>query len=97
VDVAGCIDLALGGNAVVLCQPTFRLVPGLVSVPLTGAPLRWRHLLGWRPDSPAAPYAALVTQHALATYREAVARSSRYQGWLQRHPGFGAVVHSATV
>lgn len=97
VDVTGCVDLALGGKAVVLCQPTFRLVPGLVSVPLAGAPLRWRHLLGWRPDSPAASHAPLVTRHALATYREAVARSPRYQQWLQRHPGFGTSVHTATV
>jgi DNA-binding transcriptional LysR family regulator len=93
VDVAGCVDLALGGN-VVLCQPTFRLVPGLVSVPLAGAPLRWRHLLGWHPGSPAAPHATRVARHTAAAYRAAVGRSPRYQRWLTEHPGFGTPGHA---
>lgn len=97
VDLAGCVDLALGGDAVVLCQPTVRLVPGLSAVPVTGSPLRWRHLLGWHPASPAASYAARVAEHATAAYLDAVERSPRYRHWLTQHPGFGAAIHNATV
>lgn len=85
-DVGGCIDLVATGDAVALCQPTFRLVPGVVTVPIAGAPLRWRHLLGWHPESPAAGYAEKVHDYATAAYADAVARSPRYVTWLSRHP-----------
>ena len=54
-DVRGCVDLVDAGAAVALCQATFRPVAGLVTRRLAGTPLRWRLLLGWHPDSPAAP------------------------------------------
>ena len=38
-----------------LCQPTFRPPAGLTHRPLAGAPLRWRQVLGWHPDSPGGP------------------------------------------
>ena len=90
-DVAGCIDLVLAGEAVALCQPTFRLTPGLVAVPLAGTPLRWRHLIGWHPEEPAAASGDHIAGHAVAAYREAVRRTPRYARWLTEHPGFGAV------
>ena len=49
MDVGSCIDLVQAGHAVGLCQATFRRVHGLATVPIAGAPLRWRHLLGWHP------------------------------------------------
>jgi DNA-binding transcriptional LysR family regulator len=97
VDVAGCIDLALSGDAVVLCQATFRLAPGLVSVPLAGVPLRWRHLLGWHRTSPTAPHARHLVRHATAAYLDVVDRSPRYRAWLEHHPDFGSSIHSTTV
>ncbi|MGH3716445.1 MAG: LysR substrate-binding domain-containing protein [Micromonosporaceae bacterium] len=96
-DVAGCTDLVLAGEAVALCQPTFRLTPGLVTVPLAGTPLRWRHLIGWHPQAPAAVLGDRIAQHAVAAYQEAVDRSPRYTRWLREHPGFGAVGHNAAV
>lgn len=96
-DIAGCIDLVLAGEAVALCQPTFRLTPGLVAVPLAGTPLRWRHLIGWHPEAPAAALADHIAEHAVAAYQEAVHRTPRYARWLTEHDGFGAVGHNAAV
>lgn len=89
-DVRGGIDLVETGEAVALCQATFRPVPGLAIRPIAGAPLRWRLLLGWHPDSPAAGTADRLLGHALAAYAATVARNPRYSTWLTHHPGFGA-------
>jgi DNA-binding transcriptional LysR family regulator len=89
VDVGSCADLVAAGRAVGLCQPTFRLVPGVVTVPIAGTPLRWRQLLGWHRHGPAAALAGLVAGYARAAYAEAVAGSPGYRRWLSAHPGFG--------
>ncbi|MFT7834906.1 LysR family transcriptional regulator [Saccharothrix sp. BKS2] len=93
VDMPGCIDLAAAGDAVVLCQPTFRRTPGVVTVPLAGVPLRWRHLIGWDPEGPAAALGPQVLRYAAEAYRETAERSPRYAAWLARHPEYGAVAH----
>ncbi|NUR73178.1 MAG: LysR family transcriptional regulator [Hamadaea sp.] len=85
-DVGGCIDLVRTGDAVALCQPTFRGSPGVAVVPLRADGLRWRHLIGWRPGSPSSGASDQVVAHARAAYADAVARSTAYTGWLQRHP-----------
>jgi DNA-binding transcriptional LysR family regulator len=89
-DVRGGIDLVEAGHAVALCQPTFRAVPGLVTRPLDGAPLRWRQLLGWHPDGAAAGLAGRLMRYATEAYAEAVRRIPAYADWLGRHPDFGA-------
>jgi len=89
-DVRSCIDLVDSGEAVALCQATFRPVVGLVTRPLAGAPLRWRLLLGWHPDAVAAQFAETVFRHAAGSYAESLARNQRYLAWLRDHPGFGA-------
>ncbi|MBB5873304.1 DNA-binding transcriptional LysR family regulator [Allocatelliglobosispora scoriae] len=81
-DIGGCIDLVRSGDAVALCQPTFRESSGVVVVPLAGSPLHWRHLLGWRPDSPAARSAETVVSLAAEVYDAAVSRSTAYRRWL---------------
>ncbi|WP_018349461.1 LysR family transcriptional regulator [Longispora albida] len=91
-DLGGVIDLVRAGEAVALCQPTFRQVPGLAAYPLSGNPLRWRHLLGWLPGSPAAGFAGRLARHAVAAYDEAAGRSARYREWLAGHSGFGTLV-----
>ncbi|GAB3161683.1 LysR family transcriptional regulator [Microbispora hainanensis] len=91
-DVATCLHLVGVGKAVALCQATFRLTAGLVMMPLAGAPLRWRHLLGWHADSIGARAAApVVAAHARAAYADAVRRSARYADWLATNPEYGAV------
>ncbi len=77
-DLGGCTDLVRGGNVVALCQPTFREVSGVRVVPLAGTPLRWRHLIGWHPSSPAARAAHLLTTYAEDSYAEAVRLSPHH-------------------
>jgi DNA-binding transcriptional LysR family regulator len=89
-DVSACADLVVTGAAVVLCQGTSRHLPGATMLPIAGTPLRWRHLLGWHPNSPAADVADDVLAHATAAYLETVARRPGYAGWLREHPRFGA-------
>lgn len=61
---------------------------GVVTLPVTGAPLSWRHLLGWHPRSAAASAAAgAVSGHTRAAYAQAVERSESYTRWLATHPG----------
>jgi DNA-binding transcriptional LysR family regulator len=88
-DVRTCVELVEAGTAAALCQSSFRPPPGLVSVPLVGTPLSWRHLVGWHPGAPAARHAERITRYAVAAYRDAVARLPRYARWLTCHPGFG--------
>lgn len=89
-DIRGCIDMVESGEAVALCQATFRPVPGLVTRPLAGAPLRWRLLLGWHPEALAAKFADDVLGHAVAAYEDMVGRNPLYQRWLSQNPPFGA-------
>lgn len=90
MDTGGCIDLVHEGHAVGLCQATFRRVHGLTTVPIAGAPLRWRHLLGWHPDSPVADFAETVLDYATKVYSEAAQRIPQYVRFLQKYPHFGA-------
>jgi DNA-binding transcriptional LysR family regulator len=89
-DVRTCIELVEAGDAVALCQSSFRPPPGLVSVPIAGIPLRWRHLLGWHPDSAAAAGAEQVASYAVAAYQDAASRLPRFRRWLAGQPCFGA-------
>ncbi|MGN9810355.1 LysR family transcriptional regulator [Micromonospora sp. BQ11] len=88
-DVRGCLDLVDAGEAIALCQATFRPVAGLVTRRLAGIPLRWRLMLGWHPDSPAAAIADLVLESALAAYTDSLAAHPEYLAWLLRNPNFG--------
>lgn len=75
-DTASCVHLVQVGRAVGLCRATFPATPGIVTRPLTGAPLLWRHLLGWHPEGRAAGRAATVLAHARDAHAEALARSA---------------------
>ncbi|MET0423947.1 MAG: LysR family transcriptional regulator [Actinoplanes sp.] len=90
IDVGAAFDLVAAGQAVALCQGTVRSLPGVTAVPLAGAPLRWRHLLGWDPVGAAARYAPAVVEMASGAYGEIVSQRPRYQSWLAGNPGFGA-------
>ncbi|MGC5011294.1 LysR family transcriptional regulator [Streptosporangium sp. DT93] len=88
-DVATCMHLAKVGRAAALCQATFQPAEGLRLVPIAGAPLRWRQLLGWHPESSSAAVAASIIEHAKAAHSDAVGRSRRYAEWLTGNPGLG--------
>ncbi|MEU7868076.1 LysR family transcriptional regulator [Dactylosporangium sp. NPDC049140] len=85
-EVRGAIDLIESGDAVGLCQATLRPMAGLVTVPIAGAPLHWRQMVGWLPDGPAANVAGQVWAYAIESYADAVRRNERYSNWLGRHP-----------
>lgn len=88
-DIRGAVDMVESGSAIAICQPTFRPPAGLALVPLAGAPLRWRQVLGWHPDSTAAAVVPWLMELAEAAYQEAVARNPRYLEWLRDYPQFG--------
>ncbi|MEU7029049.1 LysR family transcriptional regulator [Streptomyces sp. NPDC046275] len=75
-DTASCVHLVQVGRAVGLCRATFPATLGLVTRPLTGTPLIWRHLLGWHPEGRAAPRAPDVLAHARAAHADALARAT---------------------
>ncbi|MEU1348509.1 LysR family transcriptional regulator [Streptomyces sp. NPDC005776] len=90
-DTASVVHLVQVGRALGLCRATFPPTPGVVTRPVAGSPLSWRHLLGWHPRSAAARTAAgAVTGHTRAAYAQAVERSDSYTRWLAAHPRFGA-------
>ncbi|MFD7862778.1 LysR family transcriptional regulator [Streptomyces sp. NPDC057682] len=90
-DTVSVVHLVQVGRAVGLCRATFPPTPGVVTRPIAGSPLSWRHLLGWHPRSAAAAAAAAaVTGHTRAAYAQAVERSDSYTRWLAAHPRFGA-------
>jgi DNA-binding transcriptional LysR family regulator len=88
-DLATCTHLAQVGRAVALCQATHPPAPGLVLLPLTGAPLSCRHLLGRHPS---APDASWVLAQARQAHADSVRRSPVYQDWLVRNSGFGTTL-----
>ncbi|MET9323251.1 LysR family transcriptional regulator [Streptomyces sp. NPDC003038] len=79
-DTASCVHLVQVGRAVGLCRATFPPTPGVVTRPLAGTPLVWRHLLGWHPAGRAAGRAAGVLAHARAAHAGALARAGGLAG-----------------
>jgi DNA-binding transcriptional LysR family regulator len=88
-DTRGSIDMVESGAAVAVCQPTFRLPGNLAHRPLKGAPLRWRQVLGWHPEGPAARIAPRVMEMAGDAYQEMAARNPDYIEWLKDYPQLG--------
>ncbi|MBH5333981.1 LysR family transcriptional regulator [Streptomyces pactum] len=81
-DTTSCVHLVQVGRAVGLCRATFPNTPGMVTRPLAGSPLSWRHLVGWHPGSVPPESAAAVVAHTRAAYAEAATRSESYARWL---------------
>ena len=88
-DIRGCVDMVESGLALGLCQPTFRAPAGLTHRPLRGAPLRWRLVLGWHPESQAARSAPKLMRMAEEAYQEVVARNPMYVEWMTDYPQLG--------
>ncbi|MEU3354528.1 LysR family transcriptional regulator [Streptomyces sp. NPDC037389] len=80
------IEIVRSGLAVSLCQATFLEVPGVVVRPLAGAPLWYRHVLGWRRDGPLAGRGGEIVRRVGADYLAACASSPVYARWRERHP-----------
>ncbi|MEV6490003.1 LysR family transcriptional regulator [Actinoplanes sp. NPDC051633] len=96
-DIRGVVDMVESGLALGLCQPTFRPPAGLTHRPLAGAPVRWRQVLGWHPDSPAARIAPRLSEMAIEAYQEVVARNPMYVEWMRAFPHLGGAQAAAGV
>ncbi|MDK1472110.1 LysR family transcriptional regulator [Streptomyces sp. 549] len=88
-DTASCVHLVQVGRAVGLCRATFPPTPGIVTMPLTGTPLSWRHLVGHHPGSSAAGGAPTVALHSRQVHGEAARRNPRYVRWLEANARYG--------
>ncbi|MFF9018030.1 LysR family transcriptional regulator [Streptomyces sp. NPDC014870] len=77
-DTASCVHLVQVGRAAGLCRATFPATPGIVTRPLAGTPLIWRHLLGWHPEGRAARRASAVLAHARDAHAEALTGSASH-------------------
>jgi DNA-binding transcriptional LysR family regulator len=86
-DAATCIEMSRTGRAVTLCLPT-RRAAGVVVRPIAGAPLRWVHVVAWRPGADGG-FSSVLVESAIAAYREIVADAPEYSSWLGRNPTFG--------
>nr|WP_275407545.1 LysR family transcriptional regulator [Actinoplanes ferrugineus] len=89
IDASSAFDLVAAGGAVALAQGSVRQVQGTIAIPLRGVPLRWRHLLGWDPETPAADQAAELYGYAVESYLEVLLQRPRYARWLAAHPELG--------
>jgi DNA-binding transcriptional LysR family regulator len=76
--------LIASGMGITACQPTMRPMYGVVVKPLQGSPIRYRQLLAWRRDSPAARLAPALCRLAAETYRELITQTPHYYAWRQR-------------
>ncbi|CAL9668196.1 hypothetical protein SUDANB105_07353 [Streptomyces sp. enrichment culture] len=84
-DTASVVHLVQVGRAVGLCRATFPATPGVVTRPLRGTPLAWRHLLGWHGGTQDADTAATVLAQARMAHAGVAARSDSYTEWLAAH------------
>ncbi|GGR82405.1 LysR family transcriptional regulator [Streptomyces parvulus] len=85
-DTASLVHLVRVGRAVGLCRATFPTTPGIVTRPLTGTPLAWRHLLGWHGVSQRTDLATTVLAQARGAHADVAAGSDSYTEWLSAHP-----------
>ncbi|MFI9613170.1 LysR substrate-binding domain-containing protein [Streptomyces sp. NPDC052023] len=81
-DTSSVVHLVQVGRAVGLCRATFPSTPGIVTRPLRGTPLAWRHLLGWHAVTQDADAAATVLAQARMAHASVAARSDSYTEWL---------------
>jgi DNA-binding transcriptional LysR family regulator len=88
-DIRGGVDMVESGSALGLCQPTFRPPAGLTHRPMRGAPLRWRYVVGWHPESTAARGAEKLLEMAQEAYVEVAARNPAYLEWRLGYPHLG--------
>lgn len=88
-DASACVQLVQLGRAVGLCRATFPPTPGVVTVPLVGTPLSWRHVLGYDPESAAAANAPTILLQARQVHAEAARRNPRYTQWLAVNERYG--------
>lgn len=88
-DWTTAVDQVRTGRAVALVEPGQPDPPGVRAVPLTEAPLRRTHYLGWRHDVHGHLDTERIEEAAVRAHRDAIHRSAQYTQWLDRHPHVG--------
>ncbi|WP_226898846.1 LysR family transcriptional regulator [Nonomuraea phyllanthi] len=83
LDVA--LDLIAEDRCVGLFQATAPARGRVTLRPLSGTPLRFRHLVGWSARGPLAGHAADLVQAVTKTYWAESMRAPVYRAWLKRH------------
>ncbi|MEU6113307.1 LysR family transcriptional regulator [Streptomyces sp. NPDC047117] len=81
-DTASCVHLVQVGRAVGLCRASFPTTPGVITRPLAGTPLLWRHVLGWHPTLQQPDITATVLAEARGAHARAAEGSDSYRPWL---------------
>lgn len=81
-DTAALVHLVQVGRAVGTCRATFPTTSGVITRPLTGTPLTWRHLLGWHTVTQRDALATTVLAQARMAHAGVAARSDSYTAWL---------------
>ncbi|WP_030145459.1 LysR family transcriptional regulator [Streptomyces violaceorubidus] len=84
-DTASLVHLVQVGRAVGLCRAAFPTTPQIVTRPLTGTPLTWRHLLGWHAATQRQDTAAAVLSQARMAHAGVAANSDSYTEWMSAH------------
>lgn len=74
-DTSSIVHLVQVGRALGLARATFPPTPGIVTRPLAGTPLTWRHLLGWQGAAQPDPVVDLVLAQARAAHADARERA----------------------
>lgn len=85
-DTSSLVHLVQVGRAVGLCRATFPDTPGIITRPLAGTPLTWRHLLGWHRVTQRAETAATVLAQARLAHAGVAAGSDSYARWTAAQP-----------
>jgi hypothetical protein len=75
-DTSSIVHLVQVGRALGLARATFPPAPGIVTRPLAGTPLTWRHLLAWQDAAQPAAAVDLVLAQARAAHADAVHRAA---------------------
>ncbi|NUR83820.1 MAG: LysR family transcriptional regulator [Nonomuraea sp.] len=85
VNLEVALDLISEGRAVGLFQATAPARERVTLRPLAGAPLRFRHVIGWTAHGPFARSADDLIQTVTKTYWSESMRAPVYRSWLKRH------------
>ncbi|CAL9336989.1 LysR family transcriptional regulator [Streptomyces sp. DH-12] len=84
-DTAALVHLVRVGRAVGMCRATFPDTPGVITRPLVGTPLTWRHLLGWHAVAQRDSTAATVLARARMAHAGVAVGNDSYTTWLSAH------------
>jgi DNA-binding transcriptional LysR family regulator len=78
------LEVVRSGEAVSLCYAVSRF-RGVATRPLTGSPIRIRHMLITEQRSPLVPHLEKLARHVIDNYAETAAEQPSYAAWLSKY------------